>query len=235
VKYVGAGSPVRTAADLPTRTPARLDAPATLEIETLSGSMTSDFGSGRLATLGAGAVGCIYPHDEALDAAVARLRGCGIENDALHVGAADGQRAQAAAERTGIRADVQADDPLRAMLPLDQEQTARGALDRAGLLGAALGALGGVALGLSPAGGMLAVPPEARLVANIALYLVLGAIVGSVLGAALAPQPSTHVGFRLIDGMQDGAFALIVTAPRARLDEVEKALEDAGGTGITRL
>jgi hypothetical protein len=108
-------------------------------------------------------------------------------------------------------------------------------VDRAGILGAALGALAGVALGLTPVGGLLAVPHEVRLLANIALYLVLGVIVGSVLGAAFAPQPSTHVGFRLIDGMQDGALALIVSAPRARLDELHKALERCGGAGITRV
>jgi hypothetical protein len=197
--------------------------------------MTADFGSHGPATLDAGAVGCIYRDDEALDAAVAQLRGRGIEAEAVHVGAADGQRAQAAAQRNGILADIVADDPLRDLLPIDQERRARGAMDRAGLLGAALGALAGVMLGLTPAGGLLAVPHEARLLANIALYLVLGAIIGSVLGAAFAPQPSTHVGFRLIDGMQDGALALIVTAPRARLDEVQKALERSGATGITRV
>jgi hypothetical protein len=201
----------------------------------LSGSMTTDSGSGGPATLGEGAIACTYDRDEALDAAVAQLRADGIEADAFHVGAADGQRAQAAALRHGIRADIIADDPLRDLLPLDQERKARGAVDRAGLLGAALGALAGVALGLTPAGGFLAVPPEARLLASIALYLVLGAIIGSVLGAAFAPQPSTHVGFRLIDGMQEGALALVVTAPRARLDDVQKALERSGGAGITRV
>ncbi len=193
------------------------------------------FGSSGPPTLNAGAIGCVYQSDEALDAAVAQLRQDGFDAYALHVGAADGLRAAAAASRNGIQADVDADDPLRDLLPPDQEGAARGAVDRAGILGAALGALAGVALSMSPVGGLLAVPHEARMLANIALYLVLGAIVGSVLGAAFAPQPSTHVGFRLIDGMQDGAFALIVSAPRARLDELHKALERCGGTGITRV
>jgi hypothetical protein len=186
-------------------------------------------------TLNAGAIGCIYPTDEALDAAVAQLRLDGFDADELHVGAADGLRAAAAASRNGIRADVEADDPLRDLLPPDREGAARGAVDRAGIIGAALGALAGVALGNTAAGGLLAVPHEARLLANIALYLVLGAIIGSVLGAAFAPQPSTHVGFRLIDGMQDGALALIVSAPRERLDELHKTLERCGGNGITRV
>jgi hypothetical protein len=197
--------------------------------------MMTGFGSSGPPTLSAGAIGCICHTDEALDAAVAHLLHNGIEADALHVGAADQLRAAAAASRNGIRADIEADDPLRDLLPPDREGAARGAVDRAGILGAALGALAGVALGNTAAGGLLAVAHEARLLANIALYLVLGAIVGSVMGAAFAPQPSTHVGFRLIDGMQDGALALIVSAPRARLDELHKALERCGGTGITRV
>lgn len=182
----------------------------------------------------AGAIGCIYRDEEGLDAAVARALSFGVAADALHVGATDTQRAQAAAQRNGIRADVQADDPLRNLVPLDLDETARGAVDRAGILGAALGAAAGVAISLTPVGGLVAVPHDARMLANIGLYLALGAIVGSVLGAAFAPQPSTHAGFRLIDGMQDGALALIVVAQRNRFDELQRLLEDGGGTGITR-
>jgi hypothetical protein len=34
--------------------------------------------------------------------------------------------------------------------------------------------------------------------------------------------------------MQEGALVLIVCAPRARLDELERVLVKAGGTGVTR-
>jgi hypothetical protein len=182
-----------------------------------------------------GAVGCVYGSDEALDAAANRLLSLGLAADALHVGAADSQRAHATAQRIGIRADVLPDDPLQHILAAGQNGDARSALDRAGMIGGLVGAAAGVAISFTPAGSVLFVPPAAHVLANVGLYFVLGAIVGSVLGAALAPQPSTHAGFRLIDGMQEGSYALIVVAPRRRLDELQHILQASGGTGITRV
>ncbi len=182
-----------------------------------------------------GVIGCICQNDGILDAAVAALVGTGLPNQSLHVGAADENQATAAAQRLGIVADLLADDPLRGLIEPHTEAETRAAVDKAGVVGAALGAALGIAIGLSPAGRFVTAPPGVLVMANAGLYFVLGAITGSVLGAALAPQPSTHVGFRLIDGMQEGSYALIAVAPRDRHDSLQRALEAAGGSGITRI
>ena len=225
----------RTVTGFPTITPGFVRALASGEAEDLSESMEPDSGRRRPPTLNEGAIGCIYQSDEALDAAATKLLDLGIEARDIHVGAADDERARQAAQRTGVRADIAADDPLEGLLGHEPGSDARAAMDRGGLIGAVAGALFGIVIGFTPAGAAVAMTRVPLLLANALLYFVLGAIIGSVLAAALAPQPSTHAGFRLIDGMQDGALALIVVAPRDRLDELERAMESAGGSGSTRV
>ncbi len=200
----------------------------------MSESMRTDSGPAQPGTL-SGAIGCVYRNDDALDAAALQLLSLGVAADALHVGAADAPRAQSLAQRNGIRADIAPDDPLRSLVDAATEDATRATIDRSGIRGALIGALVGLAIGFTSVGSSIAVTHAAIPFANVALFFVLGAIAGSVLGGALAPQPSTHLGFRLIDGMQEGACALVVVAPRERHDELQAVLEAAGGTGITRV
>jgi hypothetical protein len=186
-------------------------------------------------TLSESAIGCVYRSDEALDAAATALLAIGVPADALHVGASDAQRAQAAAQRHDLRADVHPDDPLADIVTLDRSENARATVDRSGIIGALIGAGAGIGISFTSVGSLLPVPHAALQLANAGFYFVVGAIIGSVLGASLGPQASTHAGFRLIDGMQEGAYALIVVAPQSRHDEIQKVLEAAGGTGTTRV
>jgi len=185
------------------------------------------------ATLAAGALGCVCATDESLDAVAEAFTKAGIAKASLHVGALDPSRAKAAAERLGVAADIKSDDPLARVVGGGDERVARVGMDRGGLIGGAIGALAGCALGLGPAGSIVAAPQNLPVVANAALYFVMGAIVGSVLGAAFAPQPSTHAGFRLIDGMLEGGYALVAVVPVQRHAELRRALEAAGASGIT--
>jgi hypothetical protein len=166
---------------------------------------------------------------------VKKLVAAGIDTAALHLGATDSARVHMAAERNGVIADVAPDDPLRNLLLLADEGATRRAVDRAGVVGASIGAVVGAAFGLTPAGHVVIASPSFVVLANAGLFLVIGAIVGSVLGAALGPQPSTHAGFRLIDGMQAGAYALVASVPRERHDELQRLLEATGASGITRV
>lgn len=225
----------RTETGLPTRTPGRAPARAALEVEDLSELIGRDSSQAPHTTLSESAIGCIYRSDDALDAAAAQLLAQGVGADAIHVGALDAKRAQAAAQRHGIQADVHPDDPLADIVSLDRDGSARAAVDRCGMIGALIGALSGIAISFTPAGALIPVPHAALQLANAGFYFVIGAIVGSVLGAALGPQTSTHAGFRLIDGMQEGAYALVVVAPQSRHDDLQKLLEAAGGTGTTRV
>jgi hypothetical protein len=181
------------------------------------------------------AIGCIFSSEEMVAKASVELRNRGIAAEDIHIGAADAARAEAAAQANGVPADVHPDDPLQGFAEFGDEGAARRAIDRGGVIGAALGAVAGLILSLTPVGSLVPVPHQAQMLANCLLFFVVGTIVGSILGAALAPQQSTHVGFRLIDGMQDGALALVVVVPRNRLDEVQKILQTVGATGITRI
>jgi len=225
----------RTETGLPTRTVGRSPARDALEVEDLSELIGRDSSQAPHTTLSDSAIGCVYRSDDTFDAAVAQLLALGVSADALHVGALEAQRAQAAAQRHGIHADVHPDDPLADIVSLDRDGSARAAVDRAGMIGALIGACSGIAISFTPAGALIPVPHAALQLANAGFYFAIGGIVGSVLGAALGPQASTHAGFRLIDGMQEGAYALIVVAPHSRHDELQKVLETAGGTGTTRV
>jgi len=187
------------------------------------------------STLSESAIGCVYRSDDTLDAAVVQVLALGVDAEALHIGASDARRAQAVAQRHGIHADVHPDDPLADLVALGRNGSARAAIDQSGMIGALIGACSGIAISFTSVGALIPVPHAALQLANAGFYFVLGAVVGSVLGAALGPQASTHAGFRLIDGMQEGAYALIVVAPQNRHDELQKVLEAAGGTGITRV
>jgi hypothetical protein len=196
--------------------------------------MSADLGQARTVTLDFGAVACAYRDDAHFDAAAAQVLSLGIAPRDVHAGAAQSERATAAAERNGIAAGIDPEDPLKSFIAAGREKDARETMDRAGVMGGLVGALSGCGLSFTSVGMLVPVPFAGRLLANIALYFVLGAIAGSALGAALSAQPSTQVGFRLIDAMQEGALVLIVYAPRTRLEELERLLATAGGTGLTR-
>lgn len=182
-----------------------------------------------------GAIGCIYATEDALAAAVVELGKNGVVAQDIRVGARDPLRARSAGERCGIRADLSSDDPLADLGDSEQGDKTRPAIDKAGVLGAFIGALVGFGLGLTPARSLMPVPAYAATLALSLFFFVLGAIAGSVIGGAFAPQPSTHAGFRLIDGMEEGGLAVIVQTTRSQLDAVQTLLETAGATGITRL
>jgi hypothetical protein len=201
----------------------------------LSELMGRDSSQAPQTTSSESAIGCVYRSDETLDTAATQLVALGVSPDNIHIGAVDAQRAQAAAMRHGLRADLDPDDPLADIVTLDRENKARDAVDRSGMFGALIGAGAGIAISFTPVGTLIPAPHEALALANVGFYFVLGAIFGSVLGAALGPQASTHAGFRLIDGMQEGAYAMIVVAPQSRHDELQKLIEAAGGTGTTRV
>jgi len=109
-------------------------------------------------TLSESAIGCIFRSDDELDAAVTQLLALGVTPDTMHVGASDGQLAQAAAQRHGIHADVHPDDPLADIVTLDRNDTARAAVDRSGIIGALIGACAGIAISFTSVGSLIPVP-----------------------------------------------------------------------------
>jgi hypothetical protein len=180
-------------------------------------------------------VGCIFRADEQLAAVVPRLQAAAIGADDLRAGALDPARTLALCEPLGITGSLDATDPLRGLAGLSSERTTRKSVDRGGVFGAAIGALTGLIVSFTPLAAWMPVEPPARLLALVAFWFVVGTIAGAVLGAAFAPQSSSHAGFRLIDGIHDGGVVLLVAALPANADAVQRILEDGGGTGLTRL
>lgn len=180
-----------------------------------------------------GVIGCVYQQEDQLVAAVNAIAGRALPLSAIRIGPAHDPRAESVAQRTGVQPDLDSGDPLRGLAGLRAEGDSRTAVDRGGLLGAAIGALAGVAAALTPLRALTPVT-HGQALADVLICFVLGAIIGSVWGGALCAQSSTHAGFRLIDGMQDGGLAIVVQAQRERIPEIEAMLQEAGGTGMTR-
>ena len=180
------------------------------------------------------AVGCVFSSEEALNAAITRLTENGIPPGDIHVGAAHQDWAENIANAKGVVADVAPDDPFHGLAGYAGAESARRVVDRAGIISSAIGAAFGLALSFTRAGNILPVPHLLQPLANALFFFVIGLFVGSVLGASLAPQQSAHAGFRLIDAMQEGSLALIVTAAPEQAGNIASLLETAGATSITR-
>jgi hypothetical protein len=235
VKYGGCGCDARMVTERPTRTPLRGFSDCFVESSSLPESIDVNLPPRPATTSAGGSIGCVFATDQACIAAIQNLQALGIGASEIHVGAASAERAASIAGLTGVLADILPDDPLHGMPGYSGGDAARRAVDRAGVWGAGIGALAGFLIGRGPFGNVMPVPVAAQPFAAALLFFVIGLFIGSILGAALAPQQSSHAAFRLIDGMHDGGLALIVDLLSGRKDEANKALEAAGASGLTQL
>jgi hypothetical protein len=216
----------------PTRTPLRGFASA--ELLGLAESIDTSFPQQAAPTLRAGFVGCVFENDDRAVAAIEHLRELGLPSGDIRVGAMTPARSLEVTRRTRVRADISPEDPLAGIEGYADQAGARRVIDRAGVWGAAAGTAAGYAIGRLPFGHFMPVSPNLVPFADTLFFFVVGLFVGSILGAALAPQQSSHAAFRLIDGMHEGALAVIVPVPPGRVDELVKVLEAAGATGISQ-
>jgi hypothetical protein len=198
-------------------------------------SIGSSFSGETASTLETGVIGCVFPTDAGCVSAIERLRALDEKALEIHVGALTPSRAQEIAQRTGVLADISPEDPLHGMKGYAGQAAARRAVDSAGVWGAAVGAVTGFFVGRAPFGHLVPVAAPLQPLADTLLFFVIGLFIGSILGGAFAPQQSSHAAFRLIDGMHDGSLALIVIAPKVRVEEATRLLEEAGGTGLSQL
>ena len=100
------------------------------------------------------------------------------------------------------------------------------------MIGALVGAIAGAALGLLPVGHFIAVDPGWVPLADGLLFFVVGGVSGAVLGGAFGPRLSTHAGFRLIDGMEEGSIDVEVTCLQARSSQTRAVFEAAGAADV---
>lgn len=180
-------------------------------------------------------VACYFESDEAADRGARALLAAGIPDASIRIGAVLGERASAIARNLGIGSGVDPSDPLAGVAGLAAELTSRGAIDRGAALGAAVGLAAGVAIGLSPYAAFVPVAPTQRVVADALLLFALGAVAGGAFGNAFGPRRSTHVGYRIVDGMADGGIGMLVSVPSEGADAVAALLEAAGARDLLRV
>ena len=164
--------------------------------------------------------------DAAVGDLVAALRASSEELRTIRVGAQDRARAEAIAAAYSIAADVATDDPLAGAPGLGTQADHRVRIDKGGVIGALAGAAIGAALGFLPAGRIVTMAPDQAPLIDGLLFFVAGGISGAVLGGAFGQQLSTHAGFRLIDGMDEGSIAVLVSCARDRSSAI-RAIFDA--------
>jgi hypothetical protein len=177
------------------------------------------------------AIGCTFASDEAALEGLRVLSEIGVLHS-VRVGAADAQRAERIAAQLGARADLDAADPLAGIGELVTGDAASTGVNRGALFGGVVGALAGCGIGFSSLQSLAPVDPALRPIALTLLFFAIGIAVGAVLGGAFGPRPSAHAGFRLIDGMEDGAIAVVSTLDADLLDRARAALESAGANDI---
>lgn len=177
---------------------------------------------------------CLFSDDEAAAAGLLRLVDLGIAPGAIRIGAAPPGRADKLSAPIGARPDLDPNDPLAGVLGLIGGEQSSFGIDRGSALGALAGAAFGFVLGLSPAGGVAGLPPSLAPFGDALFFLVIGGVVGAVLGGALGPQRSTHAGFRLVDGIEEGRVAVVADVPIAVADELVSKLRSWGATDILR-
>lgn len=157
---------------------------------------------------------------------VAALRGSPIEVRSIRLGARDRARVEAIAAVHGVASDLAPDDPLAGAPGLGTQADHRVRIDKGGVIGALAGAAIGVALGFSPLGRFVTMAPDQAPLIDGLLFFVAGGISGAVLGGAFGQQLSTHAGFRLVDGMDEGSIAVLVACAREGASGV-RAIFDA--------
>jgi hypothetical protein len=163
---------------------------------------------------------------------IAALCASGVKLDGIRVGAADAARAQAIGASNGVRADLVKDDPLGGAPGLTNASDQRLAVDRGGIVGSLVGAAVGVILGFFPIGHLVVIQVgNASLVDGLLLF-VFGGICGAVLGGAFGPRLSTHAGFRLVDGMDEGHIAVTASCAREKSAEIKAVFATAGAGDV---
>jgi hypothetical protein len=182
--------------------------------------------------LGRATVAGLAADESAAERIVAALTAAGIDAPCLTLCAQDETRARTIAARLGVSGEGKPEDPLAGAPGLEGPVAQRARADRGALLGAAVGFLAGVALGLSQVGHIANVAPEFSIVADALFFFVVGIIGGAVLGTAIGPRLSTHVGYRLIDGMQEGSIAIIASCASHQVTAASSAMTDSHAVDV---
>jgi hypothetical protein len=182
-------------------------------------------------------VACAFKDQAATENAVRELLASGVAADDISLGGlgAHAEHAKTLAAELGVRAGIDPDDPLAGAPGLASADSGAFAIDRGGVIGGLIGAVTGLIVGLFPGIHLVPADPSYRLLASALLLFILGALAGATLGGALAPQRSSHAGFRIVDELEHGGLAVVASLDAARAGDVANMLTAAGGLHVMRV
>ena len=168
-------------------------------------------------------IACAFKDQTAIENVVRELQALGLRGADIGVGGlgANAERAQSLAAELGIRSDVDPEDPLAGAPGLASASSGAVSIDHGAAIGGAAGAAAGLALSFFPAISIV--------------FFILGALAGATLGGALAPQRSTHAGFRIVDELEHGALAVVAITDSERAATVKTSFATAGGLHVLRV
>lgn len=182
-------------------------------------------------------IACAFKDPDATRSAVRELLASGVSADEIGLGGlgAHAEPARMLATELGVRFDVDPEDPLAGAPGLASAALGARAVDRGGVIGGLIGAVAGLLIGLIPGVQLVQTGASFQPLASALLFFVLGALAGATLGGALAPQRSSHAGFRIVDELEHGALAVVVSLDADRAADVTRSLEVAGGLHVMRV
>jgi hypothetical protein len=182
-------------------------------------------------------VACAFKDRAATEIAVRELLVSGVDAGDISLGGlgAHAELARALAAELGVHAGIDPDDPLAGAPGLASAESGAFAIDRGGVIGGLVGAVAGLIVGLIPGIHLVPADPSYRVLASALLLFILGALAGATLGGALAPQRSSHAGFRIVDELEHGALAVVASLDAARADDAAHLLTAAGGLHVIRV
>jgi hypothetical protein len=182
-------------------------------------------------------VACAFKDPAATENAVRELLAAGVGADAIGLGGlgAHAEQARTLATGLGVRADVDPEDPLAGAPGLASASSGSLAIDRGGVLGGLIGAVAGLIVGFIPGIHLIQTDPSNRMLADALLLFIVGALAGATLGGALAPQRSSHAGFRIVDELEHGGLTVVASVDAERAPIAVRLLNDAGGLHVMRV
>jgi hypothetical protein len=182
-------------------------------------------------------VACAFKDPAAIESAVRELLASGVNASDIGLGGlgAHAEPARTLAAELGVRPDVDPEDPLAGAPGLASADRGAIAIDRGGVIGGLIGAVAGLIVGFIPGIHIVQTDPSYRVLADALLFFILGALAGATLGGALAPQRSSHAGFRIVDELEHGALAVVVSLDAAQAAEALRLLTAAGGLHVIRV
>jgi len=179
-----------------------------------------------------------FKEQAAIENVVRELKALGLRGDDIGVGGlgASAERARTLAADLEIRPDIDPEDPLAGAPGLASASSGAASIDRGAAIGGAAGGAVGLGISFIPAiSTLIAADPASRVLADVLLFFILGALAGATLGGALAPQLSTHAGFRIVDELEHGALAVVAKAAPDQAAAVTTSLATAGGLHVLRV